>query len=71
MYKQIVAIALLTDEELALLGSSFSRAYPVNDAPCLGGLLAAIDDADRDLWRAKDEAANRGAADAVIIKIPI
>ena len=71
MYKQIVAIALLTDEELALLGSSFSRAYPVNDAPCLGGLLAAIDDADRNLWRAKDEAANSRAADAAIIKVRI
>ncbi len=69
MHKQIVAIALLTGEELTLLGSSFSRAYPVNDAPCLGGLLAAIDDADRDLWRAKDEASNRDAAGPVIIEI--
>jgi hypothetical protein len=56
MHKQIVAVALLTGEELALLGSSFTRAYPVSEAPCYGALLAAIDDADRDLWRQRDEA---------------
>ena len=53
IHKQIVAIAFLTSEELALLGSSVSRAYPVHDVPCFSALLAAIDDADRELWRAK------------------
>ncbi len=71
MHKQIVAIALLTSEELALLGPSFSRAYPVNDTPCFGVLLAAIDDADRELWRAKDEAEKWNAAGAAIIEIRI
>ncbi|MEO6248913.1 MAG: hypothetical protein ABIO85_10100 [Sphingomicrobium sp.] len=58
MYKQIVAVALLTSEELALLGSSFTRAYPVNDTPCYGALLAAIDEADRELWRRRDATSN-------------
>lgn len=57
MQKQIVAIALLTSEEL---GSSFSRAYPVIDTPCYGALLAAIDEADRALWRLHDKAASDG-----------
>lgn len=60
MQKQIVAVALLTGEELALLGPSFSRAYPVIDTPCYGALLAAIDEADRALWRLHDKAAPDG-----------
>ena len=56
MQKQIVAI---TSDELALLGSFFYRAYPVNDAPCFVALLAAIDDADRELWRADDRPLQR------------
>lgn len=56
MPKQIVAIAPVTDVELASLGPAFSRAYPVDQAPCFGGLLAAIDDADRELWRERDRA---------------
>ena len=59
MHKQIVAIPLLTSDELALLGSFFYRAYPVNDAPCFVALLAAIDDAHRDLWRADDRLLQR------------
>ena len=50
----IIAVALVTREELELLGPSFNRAYPVNEAPCFGELLLAIDEADRDLWRARD-----------------
>jgi hypothetical protein len=52
----IIAVALLTQAELQALGSSFDRAWPINDAPCFQGLLQAIDEADRELWRSRDAA---------------
>ena len=45
--ERIVAVALVTEAELQLLGEGFNRAFPVDDAPCFGGLLQAIDEADR------------------------
>lgn len=51
----IVAVGLLTRADIALLGSSFDRLWPVEETPCFGGLLAAIDEADRELWRREDE----------------
>lgn len=56
MSKQIIALALVTQEELELLGPQFARAYPIDQAPCFGELLQAIDVADRELWRARDQA---------------
>ena len=53
---QIVAVALLTRQDLDLLGPTFDRLWPVDDAPCFATLLQAIDDADRDLWRRRDQA---------------
>lgn len=53
--RQIVAVGLLTEHELQLLGAGFSRAWPIDDTPCFGGLLAAIDEADREMWRARDQ----------------
>jgi hypothetical protein len=53
--KAIYAVALLTRSELTSLGPAFARAWPVEQAPCFGELLAAIDDADREHWRGKDE----------------
>ena len=44
---RIVAVGLLTAEDLRRLGSGFTRAYPVDETPCYGELLAAIDKADR------------------------
>jgi hypothetical protein len=49
----IYAVALLTRSEVTALGPAFNRLWPVEKAPCFGELLAAIDDADRQLWRAK------------------
>lgn len=46
---RIVAVALLTDDDVGRLGSNFSRLWPVDEAPCFEGLLSAIDDADREL----------------------
>jgi hypothetical protein len=53
---RIVAVALVTQPELELLGPSFMRAYPVDETPCFAGLLLAIDEADRKLWRERDGA---------------
>lgn len=56
MAKQIVVLALLTQEELDQLGPQFNRAYPVDKTPCLGELLHAIDLADRNIWQERDKA---------------
>jgi hypothetical protein len=48
-YDRIVAVGLLTRNDVSLLGPSFDRLWPVEDAPQFSGLLAAIDEADRRL----------------------
>ncbi len=57
--RRIVAVGLLTKQELGLLGDSFTRLWPVEEAPSFFGLLQAIDEADRDSWRLRD-ASGRG-----------
>ena len=42
----IVAIGLLTRRDLKLLGPTFDRLWPVEDAPAFHDLLSAIDEAD-------------------------
>ena len=54
--RQIVAVGLLTQNELLLLGEGFDLAWPIDEIPCFQGLLEAIDEADRELWRARDGA---------------
>jgi hypothetical protein len=51
----IYAVALLTKSELTSLGPAFARAWPVERVPCFEELLAAIDDAERDHWRRREE----------------
>jgi hypothetical protein len=51
----IVAIGLLTQRDLTLLGPSFTRVWPVEEAPAFAELLRAIDRADDD--RSRTEAA--------------
>ena len=46
---RIVAVGLLTEFDLNLLGDTFTRLWPVNDVPCFEELLAAIDEADHQL----------------------
>jgi hypothetical protein len=46
---RIVAIGLLTKQDMSLLGPTFDRAWPVEEAPSFNELLRAIDDADRKL----------------------
>jgi hypothetical protein len=56
-YEQIVAVGLLTRNDVRLLGPSFERLWPVEEAPHFGDLLRAIDEADRRLRHTR-----RGAA---------
>lgn len=46
---RIVAIGLLTQREVQLLGRGFTRIWPVDETPCFEDLLKAIDEADRQL----------------------
>ena len=48
-YDRIVAVGLLTQNDVRLLGPSFDRLWPVEETPCFSGLLQAIDEADRQL----------------------
>jgi hypothetical protein len=47
--ERIVAVGLLTQREVELLGHGFSRLWPVDETPCFQDLLQAIDEADREL----------------------
>jgi hypothetical protein len=47
--ERIVAVGLLTQREVELLGRGFSRLWPVDETPCFQELLQAIDDADLEL----------------------
>jgi hypothetical protein len=51
---RIVAVGLLTRTDLQTLGPSFTRAWPVDETPCFGDLLRAIDEADREIWQARE-----------------
>ncbi len=52
---RIVAVALLTESDLTLLGPTFTRAWPVEDAPMFGDLLSEIDKAELELGRTSDQ----------------
>lgn len=52
--ERIIAIGLLTQRDVSLLGPAFDRAWPVEDAPDFAELLRAIDDADRALEHADE-----------------
>jgi hypothetical protein len=50
---RIVAVGLLTQRDLDLLGPTFERLWPVEDAPNFSDLLRAIDEADRKFTRSQ------------------
>lgn len=54
MTERIYAVALLTRSEAASLGPTFERLWPIDETPCFTGLLTAIDEADRQIWRERD-----------------
>ena len=47
--RQIVAIGLLTQQDLEMLGQGFDRAFPLDNELVFEDLLQAIDKADREL----------------------
>ena len=49
MRERIVAIGLLTQDELRSLGPAFDRVWPVDQAPAFPDLIRAIDEADKRL----------------------
>ena len=49
MTERIIAVGLLTRRDLQLLGPTFDRIWPVEEAPHFNELLRAIDEADRRL----------------------
>ena len=49
MDERIVAIGLLTERDLRLLGRAFDRAWPVGDASQFENLLREIDEAEQTL----------------------
>jgi hypothetical protein len=53
-HKRIVAVGLLTQQDLNTLGPSFDRAWQVDETPCFSQLLRAIDEADRQIHRDRD-----------------
>ena len=53
--ERIVAVGLLTQHDLNLLGHSFTRLWPVEEARGFEPLIEAIDEAERELEQAKDQ----------------
>jgi len=49
MHDRIVAVGLLTRRDLEVLGPTFDRIWPIEEAPDFAELLRAIDEADRKL----------------------
>jgi hypothetical protein len=49
--ERIIAVGLLTRRDLNLLGPTFSRAWPVEEAPAFPELLKAIDEAEEEMRR--------------------
>ena len=47
--ERIVAVGLLTGQDLELLGNSFKRLWPIENAPAFTELLQAIDEAEAEL----------------------
>lgn len=53
---RIVAVGLLTQRDVNLLGPTFERLWPVEEAPCFSEMLRAIDEADRELGKRRADA---------------
>jgi hypothetical protein len=53
--ERIVAVGLLTRRDLGLLGPTFERVWPVEDAPSFNELLKKIDEADDELRAGAEE----------------
>lgn len=51
---RVVAVALLTQRDVDLLGTNYRQLWPIDEVPCFSQLLQAIDEADRVTWRSRD-----------------
>lgn len=58
MDERIVAVGLLTERDLSLLGPTFDRVWPVEEAPNFDELVRSIDEADRRLQQPADGTAS-------------
>ena len=47
------------------MGPIFGRAWPIEEGPCFSGLLEAIDEAEREHWRAKDTREEEAPSDGL------
>lgn len=56
---RIIAVALLTEHDLSALGPTFTRAWPVEDAPMFSQLLRAIDESECELARPRKVGSDR------------
>jgi len=57
--ERVVAVGLLTQRDLDVLGQEFTRLWPVDETPCFNDLLKAIDEADEELRRSASTARPR------------
>jgi len=55
-FEGIVAVGLLTKNDVDVLGPSFTRLWPVDETPTFSGLLRAIDEAEHELRRTQHPA---------------
>ncbi len=46
-----MAVGLLTQQDVDLLGPAFNRLWQVDDTPCFSQLLKAIDESENELGR--------------------
>jgi hypothetical protein len=53
--ERIVAVGLLTRSDVERLGSTFKRLWPIEETPCFGELLHAVDEADREFRRTRGD----------------
>lgn len=58
--KRIVAVALLSADEVKHLGDSLRRVYPVDESPCFGKLLRDVDEADQEVRRKRSSPSGSG-----------
>lgn len=58
--QRIIAVALLTQDDVRLLGPTFDRLWPVEDTPCFSQLLHAIDEADDQFRTQQSEMTKEG-----------
>ena len=61
--ERVIAVGLLAQKDLNVLGPSFKRAWPLEDVSCFSALMQAIDEAERELRRAQHQEGGRSASD--------